>query len=241
MDSDTILSRERICKNCSVVFTFAIGPGKARLHCSDACRVQYQTMRRPPRSEWPKCSSVECGNVVRSHSSKLCAGCYRVDRQSSSGTCTVRKCTMPATRKGGTLCEKHYYRARRGVDVENSRHVFGRHVSSSGYVKVLRRGHPLADSRGYAYEHRVVLYEAMGGVSPNCFWCGKTLAWKQVSVDHLNEAKSDNRPENLVPACHICNRVRGAIVPFLRGMRCEAVSPFIETIRAIRAASAMTG
>ena len=98
----------------------------------------------------------------------------------------------------------------------------------------------MADGKGHAYEHRVVAYEARSGASPECFWCGKALAWSDVSVDHLNEVKDDNRPENLVTACNTCNRVRGAIVPFLRGMRCEAVSPFIETIRAIRAAPATT-
>jgi hypothetical protein len=63
----------------------------------------------------------------------------------------------------------------------------GRTVASNGYVLIrVGVGHPLADVRGYAYEHRVVAAEALGR---------PLLPAEQ--VHHRNGIKTDNRPENL--------------------------------------------
>ena len=67
---------------------------------------------------------------------------------------------------------------------------------SRGYVYV-RVGvdHPLADARGFAQEHRVVLSQRLGRpLRPD-----ERVAW-------LNGDRTDNRPENLVL---IAPRVRG--------------------------------
>jgi len=63
----------------------------------------------------------------------------------------------------------------------------GRSIASSGYMLV-RVGidHPLADVRGYAYEHRVVAQEAI-----------KRPLARGEHVHHKNGDKLDNRPENL--------------------------------------------
>lgn len=71
----------------------------------------------------------------------------------------------------------------------------GRSIASNGYVLVrVGVGHPLADVRGYAYEHRLVAEAKLGrALSPN------------EHVHHINEVKTDNRPENLevlTPAEH---------------------------------------
>ena len=62
----------------------------------------------------------------------------------------------------------------------------GRTVASNGYVLLRRPGHPMADVRGYIYEHRLVMAESLG----------RSLS-KREQVHHINGVKKDNRPENL--------------------------------------------
>jgi len=63
----------------------------------------------------------------------------------------------------------------------------------------------------------VVLYDAIGPGPHECHWnrvtgCGKVaLEWgggQGIVVDHLNGDTLDNRPENLVPSCKVCNTRR---------------------------------
>lgn len=63
----------------------------------------------------------------------------------------------------------------------------GRTVASNGYI-LIRVGtdHHLADSRGYAYEHRLVAETTIG----------RRLQPGEL-VHHRNGDKQDNRPENL--------------------------------------------
>jgi hypothetical protein len=73
-----------------------------------------------------------------------------------------------------------------GPESANPNWKGGRTVASNGYVLVKRPGHPMADSRGYVYEHRLVASQQLG----------RTLLRSEV-VHHRNGVKTDNRPDNL--------------------------------------------
>lgn len=74
----------------------------------------------------------------------------------------------------------------------------GRVVASNGYILLYRPGHHLADVRGYVYEHRLVAEDILG----------RDLRKGEIP-HHLNEVKTDNRPENIeVIANRSSHRVR---------------------------------
>lgn len=136
-------------------------------------------------------------------------------------------------------CREAYKLARRPVKQGPRRkpplrHAAGKYITAAGYVKLLHRNHPLASKEGHVFEHRAVVYAKHDGRCPDCFWCGAKLDWEEAVVDHLNEVKSDNRPDNLLIACNPCNRARGALLPFIARMRGEAVRTFIDAAMAYR-------
>lgn len=63
----------------------------------------------------------------------------------------------------------------------------GRVTTQHGYILIrIGVGHPLADCRGYAYEHRVVLSEKLG-----------RLLEKGEKTHHIDGDRKNNNPENL--------------------------------------------
>lgn len=85
--------------------------------------------------------------------------------------------------------------------------------NQSGYVRYIGYKHPATNPSGITFEHRIVLWDKLGGGDANCHWCDTPVTWSKkypqhkdaLVVDHLNNIKSDNRPENLVPSCQKCN------------------------------------
>lgn len=87
----------------------------------------------------------------------------------------------------------------------------------TGYVTHIGFEHPISNPSGVTPYHRIVLWDKLSGNDAPCNWCGKQLYWSKsyrdsptdaLIVDHLNEVKNDNRPENLVPSCGPCNTKR---------------------------------
>ena len=62
----------------------------------------------------------------------------------------------------------------------------GRRNDGQGYVMLRRPEHPMAQSNGYVYEHRLVMSEHIGRILE-----------KGEEVHHINGIRDDNRPENL--------------------------------------------
>lgn len=66
----------------------------------------------------------------------------------------------------------------------------GSYIASNGYVVVMgMNGHPMANKRGWIYEHRLIASKMLG-----------RMLTRHEPVHHKNLVKTDNRPENL----HTC-------------------------------------
>ncbi len=84
--------------------------------------------------------------------------------------------------------------------------------------------HPMADVLGrrrssntkrvQVYEHKLVLFNALGRGPHPCHWCGRQLQWNRgtkgdaLIVDHLDGDTRNNDPANLVASCNGCNTIR---------------------------------
>lgn len=220
-------TRTKICPICGVEFFYKLGKGNDRKYCSSKCRVKYQRSRDSENKlHWGLCKVEGCDKVVSRKSKGLCNKHIVLENKKNAGKCLVQKCNEAATRSKGTLCEKHYYRLRRNGSFELNP-IIGKYITDAGYVKILHRDHPLADSNGNVYEHRMIVYDSLNNNIPMCFWCGEELTWNNAVVDHLNENKSDNRLNNLVVSCNNCNRARGAMLPFLKRMKANSFHVFV--------------
>lgn len=129
-------------------------------------------------------------------------------------TCSIDGCESKSRTIEGKLCEAHYYRRRRTGSTDDP--VYGRkYVASHGYVISYSPTHPMAAKSGTLYEHRLNLFNAIGGGTHQCHWCKQYVSWDirsgkhKLVVDHLDNNKLNNEVDNLVPACHACNSSRG--------------------------------
>jgi hypothetical protein len=95
-------------------------------------------------------------------------------------------------------------------------------INAEGYRLVIRHGHPLAGKTGRVLEHRAVLFDEIGPGPHPCRWCGQSLRWVNICVDHLDDDRSNNALANLVPACRRCNSQRTDVLrrrgPHLRAL-----------------------
>lgn len=235
MADQQMRQHSRVCKHCSQQFQYSPTRGRHPQHCSAKCRYAHgRELSRRSKESWPKCS---CGSVVRARQATKCSRCYTAERKSKAGVCTRPQCRRPATRSGGTLCEVHYYRKRRTGRFDLPPPSTAQ-THSHGYVIRKAPQHPLAGKTGWVFEHRLVAYDKYGDGPHPCHWCGVSLMWPDIVVDHLNEKKTDNRPGNLVVACSPCNRARGSMVSFIRRMQEHRIADLIETFDYMRCVEA---
>lgn len=187
--------RTRSCLFCREDFSYPIGKGNDRRHCTADCREKHKAATKPARIAARPLCGIE--------------GCDRRARSRTSG-----------------LCETHYLRLYRTGTTDAKPPAY-RYISGDGYVSLRDPRHPLATSDGTVREHRAVVYADIGQGPHPCFWCGTVMGWDAIVIDHLNEDKADNRRTNLVVSCNDCNRIRGAMKPFLARLTDEAVLTFV--------------
>lgn len=158
-------------------------------------------------------------------------------KHSNLPECKSSWCNKKANRIESGWCEACYISARRNNGTPKQKVYLYKHSTPAGYVKLYKPNHPLVDSNGFVFEHRYVMYEKHNGSCSNCAWCDKALEWNSLVIDHLNENKSDNSVDNLVFSCNQCNRARGAMLPFIKGLTPKAEGLFIACLQAYRSAT----
>lgn len=133
-----------------------------------------------------------------------------------------RKCSVETCVRNQVvhnLCPAHHCRVKTHGDVLAHIPIIDgtQPISPRRYRRLTHQGHPLADAENRVAEHRYVLYESIGNGWHACHWCGNKISWEishphasALTADHLNHNRSDNRLENLVPACSPCNSTRWA-------------------------------
>jgi hypothetical protein len=195
-DAHSIRTRERICVECGLTFSYEVKRGTDRLLCSERCRnISRGKKHLARRAAAPPCTTVGCDK--RSEP-------YRKD-----GLCIA--------------CYTYTWRTGRARDPRRKPYTLGtvRRSEGKSYRVLKVPGHPLAMVGGIVYHHRLIAYSARDGICGPCHWCGTPLDWDTAIVDHLNEDGKDNAPSNLVVTCNGCNRARGSMLPFLRRLRPE--------------------
>jgi hypothetical protein len=136
--------------------------------------------------------------------------------------CVVEGCRNPRVSSRSGICNSCYIRLRRTGTLE--RRVWNyRSLHSNGYIVVRNQTHPLANRQGILYEHRKVLFDALGEGPHPCYWCQSPVMWMKgkclrgsLVPDHLDGNKINNELANLVPACNRCNAVRGLFMAWVR-------------------------
>ena len=111
-------------------------------------------------------------------------------RKKNTGLCSFNDCTNLA--KSKELCSGHYQQSLKGRELTpllprtRVRAVGATRVTPHGYVVVNLPSHPMSNTSGWVYEHRLVMSELIG-----------RPLYRDENVHHKNGVKTDNRPENL--------------------------------------------
>jgi uncharacterized Zn-finger protein len=176
-----LADRHRICAECGTQFTYQVARGTDKKFCSSECQRL---------------------NAARKYAEKI------------RPQCQVEGCSRPARSVAALHCETHYYRLRRNGHLNAKLQADPPPkitTHSQGYVLEHMTDHPLwGETKGRIYQHRRVYFDAHGKGPHQCHWCGSTVVWGSMHVDHVNAVRDDNRLSNLVASCPKCNVSRAA-------------------------------
>jgi len=154
-------------------------------------------MPHMPTRNYPLRSCLRCAEMFRPSGNRqvFCCRAHRI------GPCLTCGVSFDPTRTGQRYCSTTCAGAAKRVPVERQKHRYESfvlpHDCAIGKRDVIV---PL---------HRWVLLDKIGPGPHACHWCAKPLTWTgrpdHITADHLDRNTHNNRPENLVPACHGCN------------------------------------
>lgn len=113
------------------------------------------------RKEKTKC--IDCGSYLNNKRSKRCRDCYN-----------LYMVVCPPNPNGA------------GSGENSPSFKGGKYFDKRGYVYILSTSHPNKNSRGYVFEHRIVMEKHL-----------KRFLKKGEVIHHINGIKHDNRIDNL--------------------------------------------
>lgn len=121
--------------------------------------------------------------------------------------CKVSDCDRESMYKNDDVCQMHYFRFMRNGTYDTVRGRKYRRSNPAGYQLLYIPDHPLAQSGGYVYEHRYVVYNIIGEDIGDCEICGKECSWEpyHTHIDHIDNDVTNNTPKNLRVLCNSCN------------------------------------
>lgn len=201
------------CQQCGATFRRLFAQGHAPGYCSDACRRAFKLVSDQelhPRIGGYDRTCPECGATFQAH--------QRNRRLFCSRTCKQRQDARRRARRQCRTCGQEFITPiRRGTTYRLycSAKCRPKRSAGHGYVAIYVPDHPLANKDGWQYEHRVVMFDALGPGPQPCHWCGRELLWTQhynapsgLGVDHMDWDRANNDVANLVPSCRKCNGLR---------------------------------
>jgi hypothetical protein len=224
-----LLSSPRVkpCVVCGALFPCGGKGGHWRRTCSEECRLRRVRTRVCEVCKQPFTYAIGTGTDRR-----LCSDQCRLrktqSRRNAKPLCVVENCRNHSGYTSG-ICNSCYYRLRRTGTLKRREWKY-RSLHSNGYIVVFDAIHTLATRDGWLYEHRKVLFDAIGDGPHTCHWCKRPVQWVKgrcsrgaLVPDHLDADKTNNALSNLVPSCNRCNVFRGSFMSWIREHRDDPI------------------
>lgn len=76
-----MITRTRVCPTCQGSFSYPMGPGNDRKHCSPECRVKHQKRKALERFRTAGKCALGCGRKANRRSHTICEACYYYERR----------------------------------------------------------------------------------------------------------------------------------------------------------------
>jgi HNH endonuclease len=157
-------------------------PGRDRLLRASQSRRGACELGTAIRSRAQALNEASTGSAPKAESHVTGAGNPCQDSP-KAGSRSAVWCEAPEALRGNRYMPKHLFKP----GSRNKNWKGGRTITEHGYVLVKMPGHPLADVRGYVYEHRLIAEQEVG----------RRLR-KGEEAHHRNHTRDDNANQNIL-------------------------------------------